>query len=99
MIGYADKEMISSTELQKSLSTILNKLKNRKLTKVAILRNNKIESVIISKNEYEKLIKKLELLEHIETYNMIMERSESDENEYMAFEDVLKKAGINKDEL
>lgn len=99
MIGYADKEMISSTELQKSLSTILNKLKNRKLTKVAILRNNKIESVIIPKNEYENLIRKLEFLEHIETYNMIQERSESDENEYVAFEDVLKKAGINKDEL
>ena len=99
MIGYADKEMISSTELQKSLSLILNKLKNHSLEKVAVLRNNKIETVIISRERYEKIQEDLEFLEHIEIYNTVSKRKTTPKSDYISFDEVLKQAGMDKDEL
>ena len=99
MIGYADKEMISSTELQKNLSQILNKLKSRNLDKVAVLRNNKIETVMISREKYEKIQEGLELLEYIEIYNTINQRKNTPKSDYIPFDEVLKQAGMDKNEL
>ncbi len=99
MIGYADKEMISSTELQRNISQILNKLKSQALDKVAVLRNNKIETVMISREKYEKIQEGLELLEHIEIYNTVSQRKSTPKSDYIPFDEVLKQAEIDKNEL
>ncbi len=89
-IGYTNNEMISSTNLQKSLSKIINQLTTHKLNKVAILRNNKIETVMICREDYEKLTEELEHLKYLKTYNEIKEREKTPESEYVDFEDILK---------
>lgn len=55
MVTYATNELISSSELAKKFGTYLMQIKDNSVEKLAILKNNKIEAVIISKDEYERM--------------------------------------------
>lgn len=90
MIAYAREEIIPATRIARSLGEILNKLKTRKIRKVAITRNNKLESVIIPIEEYERLQEIYDLVEHIDIYRTVKEREATDISEYIPFEQVLK---------
>jgi len=55
MQGYKRDEMISVTDLLKGFKMTLEKLTSHQLDKVAVMKNNKPEAVIISVDEYERL--------------------------------------------
>jgi PHD/YefM family antitoxin component YafN of YafNO toxin-antitoxin module len=88
MIGYAKEEIMPVTQIVRNLSGILNKLKKRKLKKVAISRNNRLESVIIPIEDYELLQEAFELLEHQEIYRLVKEREKTDIEKYIPLEQV-----------
>ncbi|MGE5340155.1 MAG: hypothetical protein ACM3SY_01620, partial [Candidatus Omnitrophota bacterium] len=71
MIGYTKEEIIPVTQMARNLSEILNKLKSRKLKKVAISRNNRLESVIIPVEDYELLQEAYDIVEHVEIYKLV----------------------------
>ncbi|HNZ27677.1 MAG TPA: prevent-host-death protein [Spirochaetota bacterium] len=58
MTKYLKDEIISSTKIMRNFGEVLNKLKNRDLNKIAVIRNNEIEAVILPVTEYEKLLKR-----------------------------------------
>ena len=55
MQAYKRDEMISVTDLLKGFKTTLERLTSHQLDKVAVMKNNKPEAVIISVDEYERL--------------------------------------------
>jgi PHD/YefM family antitoxin component YafN of YafNO toxin-antitoxin module len=55
MVAYTRDEIISATDLARNVSATLSSLTNQEKEKVAIMKNNKIETVMISIDEYEKL--------------------------------------------
>lgn len=55
MKAYKRDEMISVTDLLKGFKMTLEKLTSHQLDKVAIMKNNKPEAVIVSVDEYERL--------------------------------------------
>lgn len=55
MISYKRDEMISVTELLKGFKTTLNKLTSHQIEKIAVIKNNKPEAVILTIDEYEML--------------------------------------------
>ncbi len=55
MQAYKRDEMISVTDLLKGFKMTLEKLTSHQLDKVAVMKNNKPEAVIISIDEYERL--------------------------------------------
>lgn len=55
MQAYKRDEMISVTDLLKGFKMTLEKLTSHQLDKVAVMKNNKPEAVIISVDEYERL--------------------------------------------
>ena len=55
MQAYKRDEMISVTDLLKGFKMTLEKLTSHQLNKVAVMKNNKPEAVIISVDEYERL--------------------------------------------
>lgn len=59
MITYASNELIASSELVKKFGSYLSQVKENSITKLAILRNNKVEAVLVSKEEYEKMAEAL----------------------------------------
>jgi len=55
MIAYTRDEIISATDLARNVSATLSSLVNQEKEKIAIMKNNKIETVMISIDEYERL--------------------------------------------
>ena len=66
MVTYASNELIPSSEFAKKFGSYLSQIKETTIDKIAVLKNNKIEAVLISKNDYERMIEALEIIEHKE---------------------------------
>ena len=98
MVSYTQNELLSITDFTKSISKILTDVKERSLDKVGILKNNRLEAVVISTQEYEKLKKLeeyLELLEHKEIFEVVEQRKNESKDSYISFEDMAKKLEID----
>jgi PHD/YefM family antitoxin component YafN of YafNO toxin-antitoxin module len=63
MITYSTNELIPSSEFAKKFGTYLTQIKDNTVEKFAILKNNKVEAVIISKDEYENMKEALKEVE------------------------------------
>jgi len=59
MVKYAENELFSITDFTKQISTLLKDVKNSTLEKIGILKNNRLEVVVLSTEEYSRL-KKIE---------------------------------------
>jgi PHD/YefM family antitoxin component YafN of YafNO toxin-antitoxin module len=57
MVAYTRDEIISATDLARNVSGTLSSLTSHEKEKIAIMKNNKIETVMISMDEYERLKK------------------------------------------
>ena len=97
MIKYARNEIISSSNTAKNLGQILDDLKKGIKEKVIISKNNQLEAVILSIEDYEKITELAELVEHIQIAQIIKEREQ--ESAEISFEQVLKQSGIPRDEI
>ena len=97
MIQYTKEELISSTTISRNLSEILNNLSKKRIEKVAVMRNNKIEAIILPIDLYENIINNNDIIEHIELYNIIKQREKNPE--YIDFETILKESGLTIDDL
>jgi PHD/YefM family antitoxin component YafN of YafNO toxin-antitoxin module len=97
-VKYAPNELLSITDFTKKIATILKGIKEQSCEKVGILKNNKLEAVVISTDEYERL-KSLEALfktmEHQQIFETIQARKETPLSSYLSFEELAKKFNIN----
>ncbi len=59
MVKYAENELFSITTFTKQISSLLKAIKDNSLEKIGILRNNRLEVVVLSTQEYSRL-KKIE---------------------------------------
>ena len=98
MVTYTANELIPSSEFAKKFGTYLSQIKDNTIDKFAILKNNKVEAVLISKDEYERMSEALELLEHQEIYKIVQERT-SKPYKTISLEEMAKKFDIDLDKL
>ncbi len=54
-IAYRRDEMISTTDILKNFAKTLEKVSSHKIEKIAIMKNNKPEAILLSVDEYERL--------------------------------------------
>ncbi|TQV62485.1 MAG: type II toxin-antitoxin system Phd/YefM family antitoxin [Sulfurovum sp.] len=59
MVKYSQNELFSITDFTKQLSSLLKNVKNNTIEKIGILKNNHLEAVVLSTQEYARL-KKIE---------------------------------------
>ena len=78
MITYAKEEMVGITELGKSLGNYLDKVTYNVLHKIAIIRRNKPEAIIIPIEEYELLQSAYDRLEQKEIEAILSHMSKDD---------------------
>ena len=95
MTTFTRDEIIPSTKVSRNLSSLLNKLKTHQLEKVAVVRNNEMEAIIIPIQEYELMQALLEKDEYKDTYFTIKERETLPTSEYVSFESVLANLNID----
>ena len=60
MVNFNRNEIVSATQLVRQFSTIMSNLVNKTLNKIAVIRNNEMEAVILSFDEYEHLVMRAE---------------------------------------
>ena len=63
MVSYSTNELIPSSEFAKKFGSYLSQIKDNAVDKLAILKNNKVEAVLISKDEYEAMSEALKKVE------------------------------------
>jgi PHD/YefM family antitoxin component YafN of YafNO toxin-antitoxin module len=71
MVAYASNELIPSSEFAKKFGSYLAQIKDSTVDKLAILKNNKVEAVLISKDEYEAMNEALKLVESQNILNSV----------------------------
>ena len=74
MVAYARDEMVGITELSKSLGKYLDKVIANPFNKIAIIRRNEPEAVIVPIKEYEHMKEASEILEDMQIAKIIEER-------------------------
>jgi len=98
MVKYAQNELFSITDFTKQIGSVVSSIKEHSLEKIGILKNNRLEAVVISTDEYERLKEleeRFELAEHTEIYNIVQERKKTPLSEYISMEDMAKKFNID----
>ena len=96
MIAYTRDEIISATDLARNVSATLNSVVKHAQDKIAIMKNNKLEAVLIDIEEYERLKEAYEFMEHMEIAKIVEERKDS---KTIDFDALLKEEGIDYDAL
>lgn len=74
MVAYAQNEMVGATEFIKSFASFADKVVSRNIEKLAIVRHNKPEIVLVPIDEYERLKDAYDMVEHLEIEKIIAER-------------------------
>jgi PHD/YefM family antitoxin component YafN of YafNO toxin-antitoxin module len=95
MITYSKEELVSEGELAKHLSKFLNQLRSHQQEKIAVIRNNRLEAVLMPIEEYERLQEGYELLEHLEIYQTVKQREVTPSDEYLSHEMMLRRFEAN----
>ena len=98
MVTYATNELIPSSEFAKKFGSYLSQIKESTIDKIAVLKNNKVEAVLVSKDDYERMSEALELLEHQEIYKIVQERT-SKPFKTISMEDMAKSFNIDLEKL
>ncbi len=98
MVKYAENELFSITDFSKHLSSLVRSIKNNTIEKIGILKNNRLEVVVISTEEYSRLKEleeKMEMIENNEIYNSIKERKNSPKSQYLSLDEMAEKFNID----
>lgn len=73
-VAYTQEEMVGITELSRGLNSFVEKVKNRTIEKLAIMKNNKPEVIVIPTDEYERMKQALDYQEHLKITQIVEER-------------------------
>ncbi|MDD2449205.1 MAG: hypothetical protein PHS42_06680 [Sulfurimonas sp.] len=58
MVVYNANELFSTTEVAKNFATIASKLYKKELEKIGILKNNKLDLILLKSEDFEKIVRK-----------------------------------------
>lgn len=56
MVAYKPNEMMSSSDIAKNFGAVLSKLANHEVNKIGVLKNNKLDFVLMRNDELDSLI-------------------------------------------
>ena len=98
MVAYTQQELVSATEISKQFGEYISKVKNGLLNKIGILKNNKLNAVILSVEEYERMVLAMNRLEDLETMQMVQERLKTPKEEYVNGSEVMRRLNLSLDD-
>jgi len=97
MVAYTQNELVSATEISKQFGEYISKVKSGLLNKIGVLKNNKLNAVILSVEEYERMSLAMIKLEELELYQTLQERLKTPKSDYLKGDDVLQNLGLSLD--
>ena len=96
-MNYAKEEIIPASKAAKNLGSLLKKINDQTLTKAVISRNNNLEAVLLSIDDYEILQEIKEMVEQYYIAEIIAEREKSKKT--ISLDKVFKKYKITHNEI
>ncbi len=101
MVQYSQNELFSITEFAKKLGSVVKDIKNEAIEKIGILKNNKLEAVLISTTEYERLKKYELMMEDIENKELLKTIEERTKKPYktISHTEMMKRLNITNEDL
>ena len=94
MVTFARNEIVSSSQFVRCFATFLKRMTESNDEKIAVVKNNQMQAVMIPIDEYERLKSLEEASEQKEIYKMIQERESVPQEDYISYEDAMKMAGL-----
>jgi len=98
MVAYRQNELVSATEISKQFGEYISKVKDGLLEKIGILKNNRLNAVILSVEEYERMAMTMQMVEDMEIYEEIKDRLKTPKDEYINGMTVLNRLNLSLDD-
>jgi len=102
MVKYAENELFSITDFSKQLASVIKDIKENTIEKIGVLKNNKLEAVVISTSEYERLKSFEDMIAHIEhkeIFETINNRKNTLKSDYISIDEMAKNFDIDLNSL
>lgn len=94
MVTFARNEIVSSSQFVRNFASFLQRMTKSNDEKIAVVKNNQMQAVMIPIDEYERLKTLSDMAEQKEIYETIQERKNTPDSEYVSYDDAMKKAGL-----
>ncbi len=98
MVTYAQNELVPSTDISKKFGSFLAKVSNGDVEKIGILKNNKIEAVILPTFIYESLIELIDEKENEQLLKIVENRLKTPKKDYLDGTSVLRELNLSLDD-
>ncbi len=90
-ISYTTEELVPSTDFAKGFGGYISKVISGSVEKLAVVKNNKPEAVVISIAEYERIKQLANLAEDLSLVQIVHERVDGKEAELQDYDDYAKR--------
>ena len=94
MVTFARNEIVSSSQFVRNFASLLQRVTKSNNEKIAIVKNNQMQAVMIPIDEYERLATLAEKAEQKVIFETIQERKNTPVSEYISYDDAMKMAGL-----
>ncbi len=94
MVTFARNEIVSSSQFVRGFAGFLQRMTKSNDAKIAVVKNNQMQAVMIPIDEYERLKSLEEAAEQKEIFETIQERKNTPVSEYVSYDDAMKMAGL-----
>ena len=94
MVTFSRNEIVSSSQFVRNFASFLQRMTKSNDEKIAVIKNNQMQAVMIPIDEYERLATLAEKAESKIIYETVQERKDTPRSEYISYEDAMKTAGL-----
>ena len=89
-VAYKKEEMLSASKVARSFGQVLADLSGKRRRRVAVVKNNHLEAILLPVEEYETMAEALDMLEHLEIYRLVQERKSKKRRKAISLDALLK---------
>lgn len=89
-VAYKKDEMLSASKVARSFGQVLADLSEKRRRRVAVVKNNHLEAILLPVEDYETMAEALSLLEHLEIYRLVQERKGKKRRKTIGLDALLK---------
>lgn len=89
-VAYKKDEILSASRVARSFGQVLADLNSKRRRRVAVVKNNHLEAILLPIEDYETMAEALAILEHLEIYRLVQERKGKKRRKAISLDALLK---------
>jgi PHD/YefM family antitoxin component YafN of YafNO toxin-antitoxin module len=89
-VAYKKEELLSASKVARSFGQVLADLSGKRRRRVAVVKNNHLEAILLPVEDYETMAEALNMLEHLEIYRLVQERKSKRRRKTISLDALLK---------